>query len=79
MKKTMNPDRLQCMPLFSDHGHAVHTSMGTIGGTLSSLFVSLQVASLTETIVLSALGAVVSFVVSALLQWTVNKIRNVKR
>lgn len=63
------------MPLPSDHSHAL---MGTIGGTLSSLLVSLQLANLTETMVLSALGAVVSFLVSALLQKVVNKIRKLK-
>ena len=63
------------MSLFSDHSHAVPTLMGTLGGTLSSLIASLQYANLTETIVLSALGAIVSFVVSALLEWIVKKIR----
>jgi hypothetical protein len=50
-------------------------TIGVIGGTLSSFVASLQQANLTETMVLSALGAVVSFVVSALLEWVVKKMK----
>ena len=46
-----------------------HTLAGMAGGTLLSLLASIRYADLAETIVLSALGAIVSFVVSALLEW----------
>jgi Na+/H+ antiporter NhaA len=54
---------------------AIPMTIGVIGGTLSSFMASLQYADLTETIGLSALGAIISFVVSALLEWIVKKIR----
>lgn len=46
----------------------VCTISGVVGGTLSSIFASLQTQSLVETIVLSMIGAVVSFAVSAMLE-----------
>ena len=57
------------------NGATIPMTIGVIGGTLSSFLASIQSADLTETIVLSALGAIISFVVSALLEWTVKKIR----
>jgi mannitol-specific phosphotransferase system IIBC component len=47
---------------------------GVAGGTLLSFVASIQYADLAEAVVLSALGAVVSFVVSALLAWVVKKV-----
>jgi len=57
------------MPQLSTNPHA-----GTAGGTLLSLWTAILHADLTETILLSALGAIVSFLVSALLQWIVKKV-----
>jgi len=47
-----------------------------VGGTLSSLFASLQTQNLVETVVLSVIGAVVSFAVSAVLEWLRKKLRS---
>ncbi|NGF54992.1 hypothetical protein G5B00_00585 [Parapedobacter sp. SGR-10] len=41
---------------------------GTLGGTLCSIFVSITVDDVVKTVVLAALGAIVSFGVSKLLQ-----------
>ena len=62
-------DRLTAMMSLS-----VHALAGVAGGTLLSFVASIQYGNLAETIVLSALGAVVSFVVSALLEWVVKKV-----
>jgi uncharacterized membrane protein YeaQ/YmgE (transglycosylase-associated protein family) len=55
---------------------SVCTVSGVVGGTLSSFFASLQTQSLVETVVLSVIGAVVSFAVSAGLEWLRKKIRS---
>lgn len=60
--------RLTAMAPFSGNALA-----GVAGGTVLSFLASIQYADLAETIVLSALGAVVSFVVSALLEWIVKR------
>ena len=53
--------------------YPVCTAAGVIGGTLSSLFATIQVSTLTETMVLSALGAIVSFLVTLVLGWLAKK------
>jgi len=54
---------------------AAPMTIGAIGGTLSSILVSFKYTDLTQTILLSALGAITSFVVSALMDWTIKKIK----
>jgi hypothetical protein len=66
LTRSMNP---------SGAATAIPMTIGVIGGTLSSFFASFQYADLTETIILSALGATISFVVSALLEWVVKQIK----
>gem|GEM_PF-2291382 len=45
-----------------------NTACGVIGGTLASIRVTQHMESVTETIVLSLIGAVVSFIASYLLE-----------
>lgn len=49
------------------------TRRGTIGGTLTIVFASISHAELLETVLLSMLGAIVSFSVSVLLRWLMRK------
>jgi len=55
---------------------SVCTVAGVVGGTLSSLFASLQPQNLVETVMLSVIGAVVGFAVSAALEWLRKKLRS---
>ena len=55
----------------SHHG----TAAGTAGGTLLSIFATIQSGDVTKTIVLATVGAVVSFVVSLGLKWVAKKMR----
>ena len=48
---------------------------GTAGGMLLALLMKLDAASLLETAVVAAVGAVISFGVSVLLKWALRKIR----
>lgn len=50
------------------------TAAGTVGGTLLSIFASIQSGDVTKTIILAALGAVVSFGVSLALKWIAKKV-----
>ena len=54
----------------SHHG----TAAGTAGGTLLSIFDTIQSGDVTKTIVLATVGAVVSFVVSLGLKWVTKKV-----
>jgi hypothetical protein len=56
--------------------HSANTVAGVIGGTLSSIFASLHLLNLVETIVLSVIGAVVSFAVSVVMEWIKKKFRS---
>ena len=56
--------------------HSVCAVSAVIGGTMSSVFATLHTQSLSETIILSIIGAVVSFAVSAVLEWIRKKIRS---
>ena len=55
----------------SHHG----TVAGTAGGTLLSIFATIQSGDVTKTIILAALGAVVSFGVSLGLKWVAKRVR----
>ena len=55
----------------SHHG----TAAGTVGGTLLSVFATIQSGDIAKTIVLAAVGAVVSFVVSVGLRWVARRVR----
>ncbi len=48
---------------------------GTIGGTLLNIFYTIDVEDLSRTIILAAVGAAVSFVVSYLLKALVHTIK----
>jgi mannitol-specific phosphotransferase system IIBC component len=58
----------------SHHG----TAAGTAGGTLLSVFATIESGDLTKTIVLATVGAVVSFGVSLGLKWLAKKLRRVR-
>ena len=45
------------------------TKMGTMGGTITIILANIRTADLLKTIILAALGATVSFVVSLLLKY----------
>jgi mannitol-specific phosphotransferase system IIBC component len=60
------------MALPSNHHGTV---AGTAGGTLLSVFASIQSGDVTKTIVLASIGAVVSFAVSLGLKWMAKKVR----
>jgi hypothetical protein len=51
------------------------TKAGTVGGTLLILFINLSNAEVLKTVVLAAIGALVSFSVSMLLKIVVKRIR----
>lgn len=61
-----------------DHNYNVDgsTKAGTIGGTLFTLFINLGGTEVLKTIVLAAIGAVVSFGVSMLLKLLVKYFRS---
>jgi mannitol-specific phosphotransferase system IIBC component len=47
-----------------------HTTInGTIGGTLLTLFATIDVQDYVKTVILASVGAIVSFVVSKFLKW----------
>lgn len=50
-----------------------NVQMGTLGGTLCSIFFHVQAGDILRTVVLAALGAAVSFAVSKLLNSCLNK------
>ena len=47
--------------------------MGTAGGTFLSVFPNLHSEDILKTIILAALGAIVSFVISMLLKYLIKK------
>lgn len=59
----------------SSHGHT--TAIGTISGTALTILVNIGRHDVVKTIVLAALGAIVSFCVTVSLKWVVKKIKNV--
>lgn len=53
-----------------------HTTIkGTIGGTLLTLFATIDVQDYVKTIILASVGAIVSFVVSKFLKWCWDKLK----
>jgi hypothetical protein len=50
-----------------------HTLMGTAGGTFLSVLPNLHSEDVLKTIILAALGAIVSFVISMLLKYLIKK------
>lgn len=53
-----------------------HTTVkGTIGGTLLTLFATIDVQDYVKTIILASVGAIVSFVVSKFLKWCWDKLK----
>jgi ABC-type Fe3+ transport system permease subunit len=50
-----------------------HTKAGILGGTLFSTFLNLSWNAIVYTIIMAAIGAVVSFIVSLLLRWIVKQ------
>jgi hypothetical protein len=50
-----------------------HTKAGILGGTILSAFMNLSWHAIVYTIIMAAIGAVVSFLVSLLLRWLVKQ------
>ncbi len=53
------------------HSNHIGTKAGTIGGTLLSIIPNLTGADILRTVLLAAIGAVVSFGISMLMKWIV--------
>jgi hypothetical protein len=51
------------------------TILGTVSGTVLTVAVNIGSSDVIKTVVLAALGAVVSFSVSLLLKWIVRKVK----
>jgi len=51
------------------------TILGTVSGTVLTVFVNIGSSDVMKTVVLAALGAVVSFSVSLLLKWLLKKFK----
>jgi mannitol-specific phosphotransferase system IIBC component len=51
------------------------TILGTVSGTVLTIAVNIGSSDLLKTVILAALGAVVSFSVSLLLKWLVKKFK----
>jgi len=51
------------------------TILGTVSGTVLTIVVNIGSSDIVKTVVLAALGAVVSFSVSLLLKWSVKKLK----
>jgi uncharacterized membrane protein YeaQ/YmgE (transglycosylase-associated protein family) len=52
------------------------TVAGTIGGTLLAILPNLETTDITRTIVLGAVGAIASFVITQLCKWALKKLKN---
>lgn len=52
------------------------TIAGTIGGTILAILPQLDTLDVTRTVILAALGAVASFLISQLCKWIWNRIRS---
>ena len=52
-----------------------HTMMGTAGGTFLSIIPNIQSADVLKTVVLAAVGAIVSFTISLVLKSIIKKYR----
>ena len=51
------------------------TILGTVSGTVLTVVVNVGSSDIVKTVILAGLGAVVSFCVSLLLKWLVNKFK----
>lgn len=60
------------------HHHEHTTIMGTITGTVLTLFATIDTQDYLKTVVLAIVGATVSFVVSKLLKWVWEILRGSK-
>ncbi len=63
----------------SDQFYSSGMRAGTIGGTVVAIITNIAVAEIFKTAILAAVGAVVSFSISVLMKWVVNKIRMRKK
>jgi hypothetical protein len=54
------------------------TAKGTIGGTLLTLFATIDVQDYVKTIILASVGAIISFIISKFLKWCWEKIKRKK-
>lgn len=60
----------------STHNHIENgTIIGTVSGTVLTVAVNIGSSDILKTVVLAALGAVVSFSVSVLLKWIAKKLK----
>jgi len=48
---------------------------GTLGGTLLVIVIQIQQGELIKTAILASVGAVVSFIVTAVLRWVLKKVK----
>jgi mannitol-specific phosphotransferase system IIBC component len=55
------------------------TRVGTAGGTITMFIASITTADLLRTIILTIVGALVSFLVSIILKWAFGKLRSRQR
>lgn len=63
----------------SNHYHIESgTILGTVSGTVLTVAVNIGSSDVIKTVVLAALGAVVSFSVSVLLKWLVSRFKKKK-
>ena len=51
----------------------VSTAAGTLGGTLTTLLANVESPDIVRTVLLSCVGAIVSFVISMVLKWVTKK------
>lgn len=59
----------------NEHSMIGHTRAGTVGGLFTVLLVNITAADIIKTIVMAAIGAMISFFVSLLLKYLVGRIR----
>lgn len=61
----------------STHNHIENgTIIGTVSGTVLTVLVNIGSSDILKTVILAALGAVVSFSVSLLLKWIVKRLKD---
>lgn len=57
-----------------EHSEDNTTIIGTLSGTILSVFAMFDIQDITKTIVMAAIGAAVSFIVTKFLKWVWGKI-----
>lgn len=61
----------------STHHHIENgTIIGTVSGTVLTVLVNIGSSDILKTVILAALGAIVSFSMSVLLKWIVKKLKD---